>query len=1660
MKKFAGSGFGGGGSNDPDSYFSDDIIEAVLAISEGPIKGLKGNSSKNFYIGETPLLNANEKTNFSNFELDVNKGSAQGELIVLSLGGQAISTTVSSSLAQFIPVVRQGSQVDIDWLELRVIVNALYHSKDDGTSAKSLDLRIQIKPSTSLDWTLPVLYSDLGTTTQAYENSIKVVHREDIVSAMTTGRTQVVYNQSTQPNPTSDERSLPAAYGHRVWWIDAANGEFNPRFYSNEAFFLPDGLSLAGTVGQEVATFDDVNYIALIDPNRSDIKRSIYFWTSGTPSSARVGDLWYDPTSSRLLWFNGAAWVNTLPAEGAYDPTAGAKVVSQNGILHIHEKISSNAVKEVRVKVDRIGVPYDIRITKLTPDSEDSGDDRTDVSWESFQEIKAEPLLFPNLATIRLKGRASDQFSSLPTLQGVYEGREIKVPSNYNVAERTYEGVWDGTWKVAYNNNPAFVGYDLIENDRYGMSSTYPVTLDPFDVYEAGQWCDLRLPNGKPQFTFNQLIKDPQSPRELATYVFGTFGGRFFDDGNGYARLRIDNGQAPAVHLFAAENIKGSFKYSYTEIESRINDYTVSFKNPALFYVEDRRRVYDQPSIDAYGRAPDDFVAVGCNNADEAVYRATVKLLSDQTEVETVTFETAREGLYLEPYDIILIADDTMDEVISGRISSTDGEYTIFLRDSVFLEDGFDHEIVINLNQFEIATLAIDVVSVGRATKVLKLVDPMPSGIPAQAVFSIGRGAKPYRVLAIGEGGEGDSGDDESVTITAIEVNRTKYAVAAESPGSVVIDIPEFPTDLSAVTNARITPFTEVRNGRPVQNLRVEWDAHPNKFVRSYSISSRFADDQWQFNGEVKNPRFELYDVKQGRYLFSIQALALTGQKSVVGYADIDLSGEVRTVAPIKNLVLTNQSGLNGAIHLFDDVHADLQWEAGDSDPALSSYRVQIFDDGEVLLRTTFVGVPAFSYTTSMIRTDAASRQLRVEITAFDLFGNNSATVSLVIKNPAPAAPLVAASRGFGSVSFAWPIEGLIDYVGALVWTATEPGIDPTSRPPDMDINSNTLSVAVESESSCYAVVALYDTMGKTELNYSQEVFAQSYQTVDTEPPADPTGLELSSRLETVDGVVQRMILVAILDPAADEDFGYFDFEIKQNAGNWVSFTSSTPTFEWTVLPLQTYKVRATAVDQFGNRSGMTGEVTLVTPECPELADLINAGSVSIEGGKIRIEGETMLSDWRNPGDLTTIDGNQLGTGTVTAEKGVFSTRRGIVVEDITFDYNTPSLNKVAWSSGVVRYTGNDGNTATRNTVAGGATWTAGTVFICYVQGATALTATTDPLVAFGSNAVVLATYKGDKHLVGDYGQTIIDGGQLKTGTVIADQARINSIDANAIQTDAIKARHIAAGVITADKLTIGNGANLLENTDHAAGLTSWSQTKNGTQHDGLILWTGSQWTPIGGALSQHQSGATVTDYADINYVNNAGALRYFPCYAGQRFELSAYVATHRCQVTMYIEWLNSAGVPIAYSSTGALTVGSNVGDYSMSSYSRALLFAVAPAGAVSFRPFFRKLGTLAGFGYVDSYAWWTHMFLGMANANQTEATPWSIGGVTQIGPGNIKTDNLSAISADLGNINAGAININNRFIVASDGTATIRSATSGARLELTSTRILVVDNT
>lgn len=178
-----------------------------------------------------------------------------------------------------------------------------------------------------------------------------------------------------------------------------------------------------------------------------------------------------------------------------------------------------------------------------------------------------------------------------------------------------------------------------------------------------------------------------------------------------------------------------------------------------------------------------------------------------------------------------------------------------------------------------------------------------------------------------------------------------------------------------------------------------------------------------------------------------------------------------------------------------------------------------------------------------------------------------------------------------------------------------------------------------------------------------------------------------------------------------------------------------------------------------------------------EAGELVNAGSTLIEPGLVRISGSTTVADWRRGGDTTNIDGGRLSANTVQANSLEIGSRN-ITLTGIQFEHNRPGTNQVYWSSGAVRWINDAGTAASTAVSSGQATWTAGVMYIYWVKGATTLSVTTNVTTAMGANNVVLATYQGGKFLDPDYGRTVIDGSDLKTGTVTADRLNVNSLSA------------------------------------------------------------------------------------------------------------------------------------------------------------------------------------------------------------------------------------------------------------------------------------------
>lgn len=475
---------------------------------------------------------------------------------------------------------------------------------------------------------------------------------------------------------------------------------------------------------------------------------------------------------------------------------------------------------------------WEIRITKHNPDYIGGTSTEkllSEFSWESYQCMTGNTLQHANLAMVHVSGKSSDQFSSIPDFSGVYDTKLIQVPVNYDptqVGTAAFDGAWTGAFKQAWSNNPAWVFYDLVMNPRYGLRAHSPmVTIDTTDVYRAGLYCNESVVTSRGEvqkrYTFNGVLSENQSARDVLDYLAGSFDAVWYDDGNGRISLKVDIWQEPTLLLTPECITPEGFQYSFSDTSTRYNDITVSFINPDLGWVEDRRKVPSE--TDPYGielrakngRVPLDFVAIGCTNEDEAIRRALWRLIVANTEVTTVTFNIPRLGSLFEPFEIVYVADPNMLwTTYTGRVEKVQGDL-IFLRDPLPLEFGVDHLLQLQtyagLQQLTVRGNANPATIL---TNQAGVIDPSPA-FAQFAILTDDYPLKPFRILAV----EDSESEGELMRVTAIEVSKDKYT-----------------HDLLVVNNRYVLPFPKAtifnvdlynefysRYGSPRQGMVIEF---------------------------------------------------------------------------------------------------------------------------------------------------------------------------------------------------------------------------------------------------------------------------------------------------------------------------------------------------------------------------------------------------------------------------------------------------------------------------------------------------------------------------------------------------------------------------------------------------------------------------------------------------------------------------------------------------------------------------------------------------------------------------------------------------------------------------------------------------------------------
>ncbi|EAR6586061.1 DUF1983 domain-containing protein [Salmonella enterica] len=320
--------------------------------------------------------------------------------------------------------------------------------------------------------------------------------------------------------------------------------------------------------------------------------------------------------------------------------------------------------------------PFNIRVVRITEDStSDMLQNKT--VWQGLTEIINLTQSYPNTALVGLKVDA-DQFGSQSVSRKFHcLGRIVLVPSNYDPKTRTYAGLWDGTFKPAYTNNPAWIILDLLTHPRYGLGQRIGLAdVDKWALYAIAQYCDQPVPNGfgqdEPRMTCNVYLADRRKAYDVISDFCSVM--RCMWVWTGQRMTFIQDRPSDKVWTYTNANVvNGEFNYSYSAAKDRHNAAEIRFIDPQNGWNVSVELVEDKADIAKNGRKVLQMDAFGCTSRGQAHRTGLWVIQTELLETQMVTFAVGAEGLRHTPGDIFEVCDsDYAGASIGGRIVAVD----------------------------------------------------------------------------------------------------------------------------------------------------------------------------------------------------------------------------------------------------------------------------------------------------------------------------------------------------------------------------------------------------------------------------------------------------------------------------------------------------------------------------------------------------------------------------------------------------------------------------------------------------------------------------------------------------------------------------------------------------------------------------------------------------------------------------------------------------------------------------------------------------------------------------------------------------------------------------------------------------------------------------
>ncbi|ENO0291385.1 phage tail protein [Enterobacter bugandensis] len=543
-------------------------------------------------------------------------------------------------------------------------------------------------------------------------------------------------------------------------------------------------------------------------------------------------------------------------------------------------KTTSGYERSHRIDLPQAGSTWTIRLRKITSDANSAkiGDTMT---LQSFTEVIDAKLRYPNTALLYIEFDSSQFNGSIPQISCDPRGRVIRVPDTYDPETRTYSGTWTGAFKWAWTDNPAWIFYDLVVSDRFGLGHRLTAAnIDKWTLYQVAQYCDQMVPDGKggngtePRYTCNVYIQDRNDAYTVLRDFAAIFRGMTYWGGDQIVAL-ADMPRDVDYSYTRANVVGGRFTYSSSTTKSRYTTALVSWSDPGNAYADAMEPVFEQALVARYGFNQLEMTAIGCTRQSEANRKGRWGILTNNKD-RVVSFDVGLDGNIPQPGYIIAVADELLSgKVMGGRISAVNGR--VIKLDRV-ADAAAGDRLILNLPSGASQSRTIQAVN-GESVTVTTAYSETPQAEAVWVVESDELYAQQYRVVSVSEN------DDGTFSITAAWHDPDKYAridtgaIIDQRPVSVIP-----PGNQSPPANIVISSFSVVQQNISVETMRVSWDQAQNAIA--YEAQWRRNDGNWVNVPRSSTTSFDVPGIYAGRYLVRVRAINAAEISSGWGYSE------------------------------------------------------------------------------------------------------------------------------------------------------------------------------------------------------------------------------------------------------------------------------------------------------------------------------------------------------------------------------------------------------------------------------------------------------------------------------------------------------------------------------------------------------------------------------------------------------------------------------------------------------------------------------------------------------------------------------------------------------------------------------------------------------